>query len=351
MKRLLLFVLLLLPLLSEGQAGYLNLNDFGPPTYTYPYSRFWLRGTTPAGSVAVFTIHGTLSYIIHTDTVFIPALATRDDATPYKLVWIDASGMLRAITPPYLYISDTANMLSPYIKAIDTTGHWAPKLPYLLSESDPVWVAASSNYFTKSQSDARYLQSTDTSSMLTPYLRKIDTTAMLSKYQRKQDTIYMQQRINLKVNISDTSAMLTPYAKIFQLVPKMNVSDTASMLSPYVKSFQLTPKLNVSDTASMLSPYLKSFLLRKTETFSGTTDASGNYTVTFATAYPTAPDIQSQLTTGVVTQTDRVTAISTTGFTVNVTNRAVTTLLGVDLISGTATAVNGATVTVLITAR
>lgn len=482
MKRLLLFVLLLLPLLSEGQAGYLNLNDFGPPTYPYPYSRYWLRGT-PVGTVPIFTIHGTLSYIIHTDTVFIPALALRDDATPYRLVWIDSNGMLRAITPLYVQYTDTASMLSPYLRIIDTTGHWAPKLPYLLSESDPVWVAASSNYFTKTQSDARYLQTytetdplsvhvSDSASMLSPYIRAAqaatiyypltnpsgyitsaaitgklnisDTASMLSPYIRvlnASQTYYplvanpagylTSASITGKLNISDTAAMLLPYAKIFQLVPKVNIADTNSMLSPYIKGFQLALKVNISDTASMLapylrkidttamlskylraqdttgrwafkanyllaeldplsvhltdsaamlskylrkqdtiyiqqrinlkvnisdtasmlSPYLKSFQVRRQEPFLGTTDGSGNYTVTYGTAYPATPDVQPQLQAGTPSQVVRITASSTTGFTVNVTNRASVTILGIDVLLATTTAVSGASVSVLVTAR
>jgi hypothetical protein len=65
---------------------------------------------------------------------------------------------------------------------------------------------------------ATKLNISDTSSMLTNYrsalntkLNITDTTLMLSKYLRKLDTITLSNRINLKVNISDTASMLTPY--------------------------------------------------------------------------------------------------------------------------------------------
>ncbi len=42
--------------------------------------------------------------------------------------------------------------------------------------------------------------------------------------------------LNLRVNISDTGAMLSPYAKTTNLLLKLNISDTASMLSKYARA-------------------------------------------------------------------------------------------------------------------
>lgn len=69
----------------------------------------------------------------------------------------------------------------------------------------------------------------DTASMLSPYLRKADTSslsnridlrvkysdtaAMLNPYLRKVDTASLSNRINLRVKYSDTAAMLSPYLK------------------------------------------------------------------------------------------------------------------------------------------
>jgi len=64
-----------------------------------------------------------------------------------------------------------------------------------------------------------------------------------------------------KVNVSDTSAMLSPYAKKSEIAgsqaDKLNISDTATMLVPYQVSIAElgSNKLNVSDTAAMLAPY------------------------------------------------------------------------------------------------
>jgi len=85
---------------------------------------------------------------------------------------------------------------------------------------------------------------------------------------------------------------------------------------------------------------------KKQETFSGISNSSGNFTVTFASAYPSSPDIQPAIINPTDTQTIRITAISTTGFTVNVRNRA-------DVIGllPTYSNVNGASVSVLVTQR
>lgn len=86
--------------------------------------------------------------------------------------------------------------------------------------------------------------------------------------------------------------------------------------------------------------------LRRIETYLGTTNTSGNYTVTYATAFAAVPDVQPQLQAGTPTQTARITASTTTGFTINVQNR--TDVIG--LLPSYAN-VNGASVSVLVTAR
>jgi len=71
------------------------------------------------------------------------------------------------------------------------------------------------------------------------------------------DTTSLSNRINLKVNISDTAAMLSNYAKTSAVNLKVNISDTAAMLTNYAKTSAVALKVNISDTATMLSPYAK----------------------------------------------------------------------------------------------
>lgn len=85
---------------------------------------------------------------------------------------------------------------------------------------------------------------------------------------------------------------------------------------------------------------------KRIETYTGTTDSSGNYTVTYATAFSVTPDVQPQLQAGSNTQLIKITSTSTTGFTVNAQNR--TDVIG--LLPSYA-AVSGASVGVLVTDR
>lgn len=79
--------------------------------------------------------------------------------------------------------------------------------------------------------------------------------------------------------------------------------------------------------------------------YSGTTNASGNYTVTFPVAYAVAPNIQVCLINPNVRDTP-VPTVTTTGFTVNVQRR--TDVVG---LLPTYANVNGASVDVLITEK
>lgn len=85
---------------------------------------------------------------------------------------------------------------------------------------------------------------------------------------------------------------------------------------------------------------------KRQETYSGSTNASGNYTVTFGTAYSSAPNIQANIIGGTNTNLIKISSVSTTGFTVNVVTR-------VDVIGllPTYNNVNGASVDVLTTEK
>lgn len=61
--------------------------------------------------------------------------------------------------------------------------------------------------------------------------------------------------------------------------------------------------------------------IKRTETYSGTTNASGLVTITFGTAFAVAPNIQANIINGADNQNIRITSITTTGATVLVRNR------------------------------
>jgi hypothetical protein len=137
----------------------------------------------------------------------------------------------------------------------------------------------------------------DTANMLIPYLRKIDTlslsnrinlklnisdtSTMLTKYLRKTDTSTLSNRIDLKLNISDTSTMLTKY---------LRKTDTATL------SNRINLKLNIADTSTLQPKSISSYtiLANKTSATANVTaqafrDTSGVYDGTIAWTGTTAP--------------------------------------------------------------
>jgi hypothetical protein len=88
-------------------------------------------------------------------------------------------------------------------------------------------------------------------------------------------------------------------------------------------------------------------------TFTGTTDASGNVTVTFSPAFTVAPNMQASISNqGTNTsQVVKVVSSSTTGATLNVYQRNAVTLLGIEILLAATVPVSGAVVDVLATEK
>ena len=90
---------------------------------------------------------------------------------------------------------------------------------------------------------------------------------------------------------------------------------------------------------------------KRIQAYSGTTNASGIYSVAFATPYAVAPNIQANIVGGTDLQRNTQT-VTTTGFSVKVVQQNTTSvaLVGLVLIPGTAP-VNGSAVDVIITEK
>jgi hypothetical protein len=103
------------------------------------------------------------------------------------------------------------------------------------------------------------------------------------------DSTSLSNRINNKINISDSAAMLSPYIRKVDTLTfsnrinsKINISDSAAMLSPYIRkvdtltfSNRINSKINISDSATMLANYAR----KNYYTFStGLTNASATIT-------------------------------------------------------------------------
>lgn len=120
---------------------------------------------------------------------------------------------------------------------------------------------------------------------------------------------------------------------------------------PTIPAAQVQSDWNATSGVSLILNKPTIPTVRRVETFSGVTDSSGNFTVTYSTAYPAAPHVNPQIIAGTPSQVVRVTASSTTGFTVNATNRATVTLLATEVLLAATTPVVGASISVSVLAR
>lgn len=126
------------------------------------------------------------------------------------------------------------------------------------------------------------------------------------------------------------------------------IADITGLQSSLDAKASTTSLSNYATTAALTSATTG---LRKVETFLGTTDTSGNYTITFANTYSTPPDVQPQIINGTFNQMVRVVSISNTGCVVQAAQRNLVTLLSVEVLLGATVNLVGANVTVQVTAR
>lgn len=89
---------------------------------------------------------------------------------------------------------------------------------------------------------------------------------------------------------------------------------------------------------------------RRIETYSGTTNASGQITVTYGTAYPAVPAVQPPAPAA-ANQVWTTVSSTTTGFTLQLNQRNTVTLLSIEVLLGATVPVNGAAATVLVVAQ
>lgn len=108
---------------------------------------------------------------------------------------------------------------------------------------------------------------------------------------------------------------------------------------------------NITGLQTALDSKVNTSSVKRQETYSGVTDASGNYTVVFPTPFSVAPNIQTQIVNGSHNNSLRVVSISTTGFTVAVGVRAALTVLGLAVLGFDVTATSGVAVDVLVTSK
>lgn len=109
MKKYLIFTLAIFGFFSaEAQTGgFVTINDFGLPNNPHQFTRFWKRGSIPAGSNPIIDFFGQDNVRFYQDSISSTTLHLKE-ASPYKLLTIDANGVFGAYTPSYLLPADTS---------------------------------------------------------------------------------------------------------------------------------------------------------------------------------------------------------------------------------------------------
>lgn len=211
------------------------------------------------------------------------------------------------------------------------------------TETDPFWHADSSGYYKKT----------------------VITSLLSGKYDASNPNSYISSISSGNVT---TALGFTPYNSTnpagytsstgTATSIGISSSDFSISGSPITTSGSITANLNTTGvsagTYGIVTVTAKGLVTagKRQELYSGTTNASGVYTVTFGTSFSAAPNIQACVTNQSVTnQGLRVTSISTTGFTINVFQRNSVNLLATDLLLSSTVNVNGATVDVIVTEK
>jgi len=88
-------------------------------------------------------------------------------------------------------------------------------------------------------------------------------------------------------------------------------------------------------------------ITKRIEAYTGTTDANGLYTVTYATPFATTPNVQPEPPT-VANYTWVKVSSTTTGFSLRLIQRASLTVLGLELLAATFTNVPAVAARVLV---
>lgn len=299
------------------------------------------------------------------------------DATKYdlsfKLNYTDTAAMLSS----YMRKSDTISMNNRMVSMqnMGDTSTWDATKSFVnasmsvkMNFSD---TAALSNRINTKQAYADTNTWDATKANINGKINYTDSSAMLLGYLRKNDTVSLSNRINNKQSYSDTSSwdatkswvMSQGYSTSSGSVSSVGVisSDLSVSGSPVTTSGNITVNLNNSGIApgsyAPVTVSAKGIITagKRFELYSGTTNGSGNYTVTFSTPFSVAPHIQVTHTNPANNlQFSKVSSCTTTGFTVNVyAFSQVTSLPIIGVLAGALVGVNtyvvsGATLDVTI---
>lgn len=218
------------------------------------------------------------------------------------------------MAPAWVKISDSSAMMNPYARK-------NIMLDSMINIRTAISLKMNSSGFTKSAMIALGMMAyTDTATAFAPYAR---TNVMTATYQpigayltaTTGDARYPQ----LSGSYSNP-AWITALAAA-KVIGLATVATTGSYTD--LSNKPTIPTVSGASGTYGIATVSNGLVTagKRQESYSGTTNASGNYTVTYSVAYGAAPNVQFQINGGLVTQNALLTASSATGFTVNVKNR------------------------------
>lgn len=369
MKKLFLFLSIVSITIVKAQSG------------TASYIGVWSNmqqsastGTTtwnlvnPNPSLPILIAKGTESWTLHSHKLVLPNYTLpKSDGLPDRLMFIDGiTGEIKVSSSlpfdtRYKGVSYTPNS-GEIISALGFTPYSASNPNNFISsytETDPTiyaWAKALNKpTYTASEVNAYPLTGNPSGFLTGVTSTQINTALGFIPYNGTTNT-----------NGYITSSSLTGYATTSSVVSGLSLKYDASNPSNYINQSGARTSISLTATGIGAATYNNTTgviniptppTAKRQLTYSGTTDASGNYTVTFNPSFTVAPNIQQNLLGGNALQGTLVTSITTTGFTIQAYTRSTVSSLPVigtltGLLVGAATnPLVGGNIDVLITEK
>lgn len=230
-------------------------------------------------------------------TAYRTALLSKSN-TGHSHIIGDVTGLQMALNLK-LAISDSSSMLSPYRTGLlnrALLSHTHDDRYFTEAEISTSLAGKANTSHTHAQSDVNDLV-TDLSSKV-PMLRTLTINGVTQTLSANRtwtissatDTTSLSNRINGKLNLSDTSSMLAAYRS--SLISKSNTGHVHGQSDVTGLPTALNLKLNIADTSNMLDNYRSGLLVRvpvaRTLTINGTTyDLTANRSWTISTTTDT----------------------------------------------------------------
>lgn len=341
MKKLLLS-LLILPLLAIGGPNDMVVNQRNP-TDTGQLTKLMLVPTTGSSGIWGYNVT-TRTPTFYTPGAGLTLTGTVLDVAAQSWASITGKPSFSPVATSGLYSDLTG---SPVLSVVATTGDYAdltgkPTIP-------------------DAQVNADWLSSSGVSQILNkPSLATVATSGAYADLTGKP-TIPSAQ-VNTDWNAgSGVAQLLNKPTTLAGYGITDGVTQTAltSALSSYATTSALTSGLatKFNQPAGTTAQYIRGDgslaalpVARRIETYNGTTNASGQITVTYPTAYPSTPSVQPPAPA----QSNQVwtTVISTaSGFTLQLNQRNTVNLLAVEVMLAATVPVNGVSATILVVSQ